>query len=99
MGTKLDLNILLSRWKEFATQYGIQWKNSFLSWELPKNIEADFALTLALPISYKVKKNPQEIAQEIIKITDYPNLEYNITEQGYINFRFPTSYYQQFLIK
>ncbi|CAG8521756.1 17657_t:CDS:2 [Cetraspora pellucida] len=65
--------------------------------ELPANIAADFALTLALPISHKTKKNPQEVAQEIIQVTNCPNLEYNITVQGYINFRFPTTYYQQFL--
>ncbi|MCE8164140.1 MAG: arginine--tRNA ligase, partial [Candidatus Moeniiplasma glomeromycotorum] len=94
---ELDLNILIANWKKFATQHGIRWKNSFLSWELPKNIRADFALTLALPIAYKTKKNPQQIAQQIIKITDCPNLEYTITEQGYINFRFPTIYYQYFL--
>lgn len=63
---------------------------------MPPNIPADFALTLALPISYKTKINPQEIAQEIVKATACPTLEYTITEQGYLNFRFPTSYYQQF---
>jgi arginyl-tRNA synthetase len=67
-----------------------------LQWELPANISADFALTLALPISHKTKRNPQEIAQEIIKITDCPNLEYTITERGYINFRFLATYYQHF---
>ncbi|CAG8453210.1 3889_t:CDS:10 [Ambispora gerdemannii] len=64
--------------------------------ELPSSISADFALTLALPISHKTKGNPQAVAQEIIKITDCPNLEYTITEQGYINFRFPNNYYQHF---
>ncbi|CAG8455870.1 26235_t:CDS:2 [Gigaspora margarita] len=59
-------------------------------------ISADFALTLALSISHKIKNNPQAVAQEIIKITDCPNLEYTITEQGYINFSFPTNYYQHF---
>ncbi|MEG7978692.1 MAG: arginine--tRNA ligase [Mollicutes bacterium UO1] len=54
-------------------------------------------MTLALPIAHKTKRNHQEIAQEIIKITDCPSLEGEITEQGYINFRFATAYYQQFL--
>jgi len=63
---------------------------------LPSNIPADFALTLALPISHKTKKPPQEIAQEIVKITTCPDLEYTITAQGYVNFRFPIFYYQQF---
>jgi len=49
-----------------------------------------------LPISHKTKKNPQEIAQEIVKITTCPELEHTITAQGYINFRFPISYYQHF---
>ncbi|CAG8742974.1 25192_t:CDS:1, partial [Racocetra persica] len=64
---------------------------------LPPNITADFALTLALPISHKTKQKPPEIAQQIIKITGCPDLEYTITAQGYINFRFPIAYYQQFL--
>jgi arginyl-tRNA synthetase len=52
---------------------------------------------LALPISHKTKSNPQEIAQAIIKTTNYPNLAWDITKQGYINFRFPLNFYQQFL--
>ncbi|CAG8507114.1 7576_t:CDS:2 [Ambispora gerdemannii] len=47
----------------------------------------------------QTKKKPPEVAQEIIKITNCSNLDYNITEQGYINFRFPATYYQQFLTK
>jgi len=54
---------------------------------------------LALPISHKTNKKPQAIAQEIIKATACPILEYTITEQGYINFCFPTSYYQHFFIE
>ncbi|CAI2162899.1 17018_t:CDS:2 [Funneliformis geosporum] len=64
--------------------------------ELPSDISADFALTLALPISYKTKEKPHKIAQEIIQATACPDLEYIITEQGYLNFRFPTSYYEHF---
>jgi arginyl-tRNA synthetase len=97
MEESLDFKILLSAWKNIATQYNISWKNSFLQWQLPTNISADFALTLALPISHKTKKKPQEIAQEILKIAVFPNLTWEITEQGYINFRFPITYCQQFL--
>jgi arginyl-tRNA synthetase len=64
---------------------------------LPNNINADFALTLALPISFKSKRNSKEVAQEIIKNFDYSSCELTITEQGYINFRFPTTYYQNYL--
>jgi len=64
---------------------------------LPNTVKADFALTLALPISHKVKKNPQEVAHKIVKITNCSNLEYVITKQGYINFCFPISFYQEFL--
>ena len=95
-GKELDFDNLLTTWKKFASQYNIAWKDSFLQWELPSNIPADFALTLALPISYKTKKNPQEIAREIVKMTTFLELEYIITAQGYINFRFPISYYHQF---
>src|SRR6185312_14357783 len=96
MEGRLDLNSLLNNWKKLAAHYNVAWKDSFLQWELPSNIPADFALTLALPISHKTKKNPQEIAQEIVKATACSELEYNITAQGYINFHFPISYYQQF---
>jgi arginyl-tRNA synthetase len=96
MEERLNLNNLLTTWKNIAAHYNIVWKDSFLQWELPSNILADFALTLALPISHKTKKSPHEITQAIIKATNYPNLEYTITKQGYINFRFPTSYYQHF---
>lgn len=64
---------------------------------MPDTVKADFALTLALPISYKTKKSLQEITSEIIKLTFHYNLEYTIAKQGYINFRFPTTFYQQFL--
>lgn len=90
---------LLAKWKGFASHYGIVWKNSCLRWDLPENVMGDFALTLALPISHKNKKNPSEIAAEIVKLNEYPGLEWTITEQGYINFRLPFSYYQQFLVQ
>ena len=96
-GKELDFDNLLTTWKKFAKHYNITWKDSFLQWELPSNISADFALTLALPISHKTKTPPLEIAQEILKTINYPNLEYIITQQGYINFRLPLSYYQKFL--
>ncbi|CFW92761.1 Arginine--tRNA ligase [endosymbiont DhMRE of Dentiscutata heterogama] len=100
MGEKsLSFNNLLATWKKLAAQYNIAWKNSFIQWELPPNITADFALTLALPISHKTKQKPPKIAKQIIKITDCLDLEYTITTQGYINFRLPTAYYQQFLNK
>ncbi|CAG8497037.1 4402_t:CDS:2 [Ambispora leptoticha] len=73
--------------------------NTFLQWELPDAVKADFALVLALSISHKIKKNPLEVAHEIVKATACFNLEYTITKQGYINFRFPTAYYQQFFIE
>lgn len=64
---------------------------------MPPSISADFALTLALPISHQTKRNPQEIAHELLKLTEYSNLEGTITKQGYLNFRFPVAYYQNFL--
>lgn len=96
MENSLNFNNLLTIWKSIAEQYNITWKNTFLQWDLPNTVEADFALTLALPISHKTKRNPQVVAREIIKITDCPNLEQTITKQGYINFCFPISYYQKF---
>ncbi|WNE41128.1 MAG: Arginine--tRNA ligase [Mycoplasmataceae bacterium] len=96
MSRELNLNNLLSTWKNIANKYGLSWKNSFLQWDLPSDVEADFALTLALPISHKFKKNPKEITQEIVEKTNRSELEYSITEQGYINFKFPQEHYQKF---
>lgn len=93
----LNFNDLLTIWKKIAEQHDITWKNTFLQWDLPDAVKADFALTLALPISHKTKKNPLEIAREIVEITDSSNLEHTISKQGYINFCFPVSYYQKFL--
>ncbi|CAI2162022.1 2933_t:CDS:2 [Funneliformis geosporum] len=56
----------------------------------------DFALTLALPISHQTRQNPYQTAQEIVKITALPGLEWDITQQGYINFHLPLDYYQHF---
>jgi arginyl-tRNA synthetase len=97
MKNSLNFNDLLAIWKRIAEQQNIVWKNTFLQWDLPDTVKADFALTLALPISHKTKKTLQEVTGEIIKLTAHYNLEYNSTKQGYINFRFPTSFYQQFL--
>lgn len=83
--------------KKVAEKYDITWKNSFIQWYLPENIVADFSLTLALPISHKTKQNPQKIAAEIIENIANSNFQATITEQGYINFCFPTTYYQNFL--
>jgi arginyl-tRNA synthetase len=95
MNGELNLSNLLSVWKNIANQYGLSWKNSFLQWDLPGDIQADFALTLALPISHKLKKNPNEIAQKILEKTNCPELEYSITKQGYVNFLLPNSYYKK----
>lgn len=95
MSGKLNLVNLLLVWKKIANQYGFSWKNSFLKWDLPTDVQADFALTLALPISHKLKKNPNEIAQRILEETNCSELEYSITKQGYINLRLSNSYYQK----
>jgi len=97
MKKKNLLNDFLEIWKTIASYYGISWKPSFIQWDLPSKVSADFSLTVALPISYKTKQNPQKIAEEIIKKFDHSSLELLITEQGYINFRFPTNYHQDFL--
>lgn len=91
-----QLNNLLTTAKNWAEKNNIAWKNSFLCWDLPSNIMADFSLTLALFIAGQTKQEPHVVAQEIMRVNDYPNLEWTITSQGYINFRFSSSYYQQF---
>jgi len=88
---------LIENWKNIANKHSITWKSSFLQWNLPKNIPFDFSLTLILPIAHKTKKNPREVAREIIESNDYSDWEIDITKQGYINFRFPITYQQEFL--
>ena len=97
MKQKKILSNFLEIWKTIASHYGISWKPSFIQWDLPSKVSADFSLTLALPISYKTKQNPQKIAEEIAKNFDHSSLELLITEHGYINFRFPLNYHQDFL--
>ncbi|CAG8454011.1 17315_t:CDS:2, partial [Cetraspora pellucida] len=98
LGVKIFGSQLVKKGNIIVRQHGTKYKGgSGVFLELPPNITADFALTLALPISHKTKQKPPEIAQQIIKITNCPDLEHTITSQGYINFRFPIAYYQQFL--
>jgi arginyl-tRNA synthetase len=60
-------------------------------------VVADFALTLPLVIAAKTRTNSRVIAQAITELITYPDLEWDITSQGYINFRFSRNYYQRFL--
>jgi arginyl-tRNA synthetase len=92
---------LVIRWKKIAHKYNIKWKKNFIQWDLPEKISADFSLNLALSIAHQTKQSPQSIAKEIISWSSiiHSELEWTITEQGYINFRFPLTFYQQFLVE
>ncbi|MCE8162942.1 MAG: arginine--tRNA ligase [Candidatus Moeniiplasma glomeromycotorum] len=97
MGEVLNLNIFLVACQKIAVQAGIKWRHSFLNWDLPSNIKADFQLSLALPLAHKNKKSPLAVAQELINLTGCSEWQPTITPAGYINFRLPLTYYQQFL--
>lgn len=89
---------LISIWSNFAAQKGIKWSNSFLQWNFPMGIKADFALNLALPIAHKHNVPVKDIAQQILSLTENnKHLRGEISPQGYINFRLSSEYYVEFL--
>jgi arginyl-tRNA synthetase len=88
----------LTIWKKISRYYKIAWKNSFFKWDIPGEIEADFAITLAIPISYSLKKNPYDVALEIKdKFLFKSSLKIFITDQGYINCSFDERFYKNYL--
>jgi len=92
------LKIFLERCKNIAKKNNIIWKSSYIKWETPKEIKADFSLTLPISIAYKEKKNKECIAKEIIEEFSDLNLKIDYNEKGYINFFIPNDYYQKFLL-
>lgn len=99
MGEHLNFDDFLVICQKIAKQNGIEWRSSFLRWDLPPEAVADFTLTLPLPLAYKTKKKPLQTAQELINSIGYSDWQPTITPQGYLNFRLPLAYYQQFLIE
>ncbi|RHZ36789.1 arginine--tRNA ligase [endosymbiont GvMRE of Glomus versiforme] len=94
------ISSLISQWKIYASQNGLKWNHSFLQWNLPSTIKADFALNLALPLAHKTNQPAKTIAEKILYLTkDNKYLQGEITPQGYINFRLTDEYYYQFLKK
>jgi len=92
------ISYLIFLGKRFLVPCQIKWNDSFLQWDVPANISADFAFSLALPIAHKTKRSAKEIAQEFIKLIDQKyQLIWEITEQGYINFRLTNEHYRNFL--
>ncbi|MCE8159141.1 MAG: arginine--tRNA ligase [Candidatus Moeniiplasma glomeromycotorum] len=97
MRESLNFKNFLATYQKIAGSAGIQWRSSFLRWDLPNEATADFTLTLPLPLAYKTKKKPRQVAQELIDLTGYATWQPTITPQGYLNFHLPLTYYQQFL--
>lgn len=92
----IEANLLI--WKQISKHYGVAWKNSFFKWETPRGIDADFAITLALPISHITKRKPFDVASEIkTKFLTNSSLQVTITEQGYLNCKFAESLYRDYL--
>lgn len=88
----------LTIWKKISHHYKIPWKNSFFKWDIPEGIEADFAITLAIPISYSFKKKPYDVALEIKdKFLFKSPLKIFITDKGYINCSFNEQFYRNYL--
>ncbi len=76
-------------------------KETELTFSVPNNPEhGDYATNVALTLTKKLKKNPREIAQEII---DNLNADENVLERvdiagpGFINFKFSQNYLSQIL--
>lgn len=88
--------------KNISSKYEIKWKNSFIKWELPDKIDADFSISLGLFVSYKTKINFEIINKEIIKEIKKNSIEkyfeFKFIE-GYINVSFSQIYYEIYLKK
>ncbi|WNE41357.1 MAG: Arginine--tRNA ligase [Mycoplasmataceae bacterium] len=92
------LEDIINEWKKISSSYGITWKDSFIKWDTPEEINADFAITLALPISHILKKKPYEIALKIKNdFPNYSNFEISISEQGYLNCNFKSEFFKKYL--
>lgn len=88
------INSLIILWSKFASLKGVKWNHSFLQWNLPAGIRADFALNMALSIAHKNNCSVEKIAQQILALTEEnKSLKGEITSQGYINFRLTDKYY------
>ncbi|MEM2174318.1 MAG: arginine--tRNA ligase, partial [Candidatus Micrarchaeia archaeon] len=81
----------------------IEEKEIYNSFSIPKEEFGDFSTSIAFHISKKVKKSPQEIAEEImkeiaktIKIKEIKKVE---AKGGYINFFFSDSFYLNLIEK
>ena len=94
----INLEKIISAWKEIAKSNNITWKESFIKWEIPEGLVADFAVTLALPISYIKKKKPYDAALEITRNFPFGSiLKFEVTKLGYINCSFKQSFYRNCL--
>jgi arginyl-tRNA synthetase len=95
---KINLEKIISAWKDISNSNNIVWKDSFIKWEIPVDLDADFAVTLAFPISHIKKKNPYETALELIKNFKFSeDLKMEVSDQGYINCSFKSSFYRNCL--
>lgn len=91
-----SLDKITEYWKNISHHYNISWRDSFVKWELPKNLPFDFAVTLAFPISRSLKKSSYEVALEIKKMFlsfAGNKLDIFVTEQGYLNCNLSNSFY------
>lgn len=92
----LEENLVI--WKKISEYYGITWKNSFFKWETPRGVDADFAITFALPISHTTNRKAADVALEIkTKFLATSSLQVTITEQGYLNCKFGSQFYKDYL--
>ena len=95
--SEIKLKALLRKFKKTADSYKIVWKDSFLSWEVPKNLKADFSLSIALPIAAKLKSQAFLVACEIEKENQFPFVETSVSPNGYINFHLSQNFYKECL--
>ena len=92
----MEKEYLVNIFKESLNKFGIN-DSSILNFEVPNNpIFGDISCNVAMQLAKPLKRNPREIAQEIIN-----NLEYNsevinevsIAGAGFINIRFSPVFY------
>lgn len=85
--------------KIISEKYQIVWQDFFISFSLPKDVNADISLNL-LPISKITKKEEKQLSKEIIEelLKQKINVSYK-TNNHYLNIALSTEYYQNFFTK
>lgn len=91
------LDKLIDEIRIIFESFDIDWKTSFLKWDIPENIKADLAINI-LPIIFKQKENELKIIDTFIKKINELRCD-SFFYNGYINIVFFIDYYKKIFQK